>query len=133
MDILTKKQENFCENTGLFGVMTATACLLQHLFFMIPTWITFSIIPVYILSIIGFVLLMKKTAAAFRVLFISTILVFLLEAFMIISLAFSLVLLILLLYMVVIVTLLYMDEIAQQLKRKNFAEQEEAAQWDNIL
>jgi len=133
MDILTKKQESFCENTGLFGVMTAAACLIQHLCFMLPTIISFSIIPVYILSIIGFVLLMKKKVTAFPLLFISTILVFLLEAFMIISLAFSLVLLILLLYMVVIVTLLYMEEIAQQLKKKKIAEQEEAAQWDNIL
>ena len=133
MDILTKKQESFCENTGLFGVLIAIACLIQHMYFMIPTWITFGMIPVYIVAITSFALLMKKTATASRLLFISTILVFLLEAYMIMSLAFSLVLLILLLYMVVVVTLLYMDEIELQLKKKNRAEKEEAAQWDNVL
>jgi len=133
MDILTKKQESFCENTGLFGVMTSVVCLGQHLFFMIPDLVTFAIIPVYIVCIIAFVLLMQKKATAFRLLFLSTILVFLLEVFMIISLALSLIILILLLYMIVIVTLLYMDGIQQQLNRKYIAEQQEAAQWDNIL
>jgi predicted membrane protein len=133
MASLTKQQEGFCENAGLFGVMISIACLIQHMFFMIPSWVTFTIIGIYILCIAGFALLMKKSAVALRLLFISAILIFLLEAFMIYSLAFSLVLLILLLYLMVIVVLLYMGEIQKQLQKKAAAEKEEAAKWNGIV
>jgi len=130
---LTRQQESFCENTGLFGVMIAVACLIQHMVFMIPGWITFTVIGVYILCITGFVLLMRKSVIAFRLLFISALLIFVLEGFMIFSLAFSLLLLILLAYLLIIVALLYSGEIKKQLQQKDIAEKEEAAKWSGIV
>ena len=133
MEHLSKQQESFCENAGLFGMMISAACLIQHLMFMIPHWITFTIIVVYVLCIAGFVLLMKKALVAPRILFISVVLVFLLEALMILTLTFSLVLLILLVYLTVIVALLYTGEIPRQLKQKSIAEKEEEAKWNGIV
>jgi hypothetical protein len=133
MDVLTKQQESFCENMGLAGLMIAVTTLIQHMVFMIPGWITITIIPVYVLTITGFVLLMRKSVAALRLLFISAILVLLVEAFMIISLAFSLMVFILLLYLIVIVALLYSGETQKQLKKKYLAEKEELEKWNGIV
>jgi predicted membrane protein len=133
MDVLTKQQESFCENMGLAGVMIAVATLIQHMIFMIPGWITIAIIPVYVLTITGFVLLMRKSVIAQRLLLISAILVLLVEAFMILSLAFSLMVFILFLYLIVIVALLYSGEIQKQLKKKRLAEKEEQERWNGIV
>ena len=133
MASLTKQQESFCENAGLFGTMISITCLAQHLFFMIPNWVTFTMIAVYILCIAGFILLMKKSAAAYLILFSGVVMVFLLEAFMLLTYAYSLVLLLLLLYMVIIIMLLYTGDIPKHLKAKLIAEREEASKWNNIL
>jgi predicted membrane protein len=133
MPSLTKQHESFCENAGLFGTMISITCLAQHLFFMIPHWITFIMAAVYVLCIAGFVLLMKKSVTAFPILFTSVVLVFLLEAFMLVSLTFSLVLLLLLVYLLVIVILLYTNDIQKRLKEKLVAEKEEAAKWNGII
>jgi hypothetical protein len=130
---LSKQQENFCENTGLVGVLISSICLIQHMVFMIPDWITFTIIGVYILCIAGFILLMKKMWLSPLILAISCSLIFILEIFMILSLAFSLVLVLLLIYLLIITVLLYVDGIASQLKKKNIAVKEEAATWSDIL
>ena len=133
MEFLTKQQESFCENGGLFGVMISITCLIQMMIVMNPHWIPFTIIGIYILCITAFVLLTKKSIHALRLLFISSILVFFMEGFMILSSTFSLVLLILLIYLIVIVALLYTGTIPQQIKKKNIAVLEEEQQWNNIL
>lgn len=133
MDVLSKQQESFCENAGLFGVMVAAVCLLQHLAFMNPHWITFSIIPVYILSIVGYILLMRKSPSALLLLIISTVLVFLLEILLLLSLTFSLVLFLLLVYSAVIVILLLMGDTQKQLKKKAQTEKEDAEKWNGVL
>ncbi|MEI9958565.1 MAG: hypothetical protein WDM90_20175 [Ferruginibacter sp.] len=76
MDILTKSEESFCENAGLGGLLLSLTCLIQHLFFMEPHWITYSIMGIYILPITGFVLLMKKKANAPSLILVSMILIF---------------------------------------------------------
>ena len=133
MEQLTKQQENFCEIAGIFGVLISLSCLIQHLFFMIPHWITISIIGIYILCITGFVLLMKKSVAASPVLLISGILVFLLEILMMLSLTFSLVLGILMVYLIIIVALLYTGGVKTQIKKKSIAVREEKAKWNGII
>jgi predicted membrane protein len=133
MDYLNKQQESFCENAGLFGVMIAASCLIQMMVVMLPHWIPFTVIAGYIFCIIAFVLLMKKSAMAFRLLFISTVLIFLMEILMFFSLTFSLVLFVLLVYLLVIVLLLYMGEIPKRLQQKNIAEKEEAEKWNGIV
>jgi hypothetical protein len=133
MDSLTKQQESFCDNAGLFGVMMSIACLAQQVFFMSTHWIGFTFIAVYLLCIAGFVMLMKKSVSALRMLLISSVLTFLVEAYMLLALTFSLVLLLLLMYIIVIVVLLYMGDIQKRLKQRLIAEKEEAAKWNGIL
>jgi predicted membrane protein len=133
MDVLTKQQESFCENAGLFGTMLSVACLIQHIVFMIPHWISFSIIPVYVLSIAGYILLMKKSVSALPLLLISAILVFLLEALLLFSLTFSLVLFLLLIYSIVIVVLFFTGNMQKQLRKKALAEKEDAEKWNGVL
>lgn len=130
---LSKQQENFCENAGLFGVLISVVCLVQHMVFMIPHWITFSIIAVYIFCITGFALLMKKMPAAPLLMAISAVLILLLGVFMTLLLAFSLVLLLLLIYLIVISAVLYGGATAAQLKKRSIAIKEEEAKWNNIL
>jgi hypothetical protein len=113
--------------------LISLACLIQHLFFMVPHWITFTIIGVYVLCITGFILLMKKSVFALRILLISAVLIFLLEALMLVSRTYSLVLLLLLLYLTVIVALLFTGETQQQLRKKSIAQKEEMAKWDGII
>lgn len=130
---LSKQQEGFCENAGLFGVLISVACLVQHMVFMIPHWITFAIIAVYLICITAFILLMKKIAAAPLLLAISGILILLLGVFMTLALAFSLVLMLLLLYLIVICAVLYGGTTAVQLKKRSIAIKEEEAKWNNII
>lgn len=130
---LSKQQESFCENAGLFGVLISVACLVQHMVFMIPHWITFAIIAVYLICITAFILLMKKIAEAPLLLAISGILILLLGVFMTLALAFSLVLMLLLLYLIVICAVLYGGTTAVQLKKRSIAIKEEEAKWNNII
>jgi flagellar biosynthesis protein FlhB len=133
MEYLSKEQESFCENAGLFGALISLTCLVQHMVFMLPNWITYAIIGVYILSIVSFILLAKKNATAPLLLVISAVLILLLEVFMTLAVAFSLVLVLLLVYLVVIDAVLYIGGTAKQLKKRSTAIKEEAAHWDNLL
>ena len=133
MEFLTKQQEGFCENAGLFGVMIAVTCIIQMMIVMVAHWIPFTVIGAYFLSIAGFIMLMKKSASAFRVLFISSITIFIMAALVLLSNIFSLLLLILLAYLIVIITLLYTGPIPLQLKKRQLAVMEEEKKWNNVL
>ncbi len=133
MEYLNKQQENFCENAGLVGVLISTTCLIQHLVFMMPHWISFTLVAIYIFCIISFVLLMKKQHTSPLLLLINSALIFIVEVLMIIELAFSPVIIILLIYVIVITVLLYMGTIPAQLKKRNIAAKEEDMLWSNVL
>ncbi len=133
MDHLNKQQESFCENAGLAGVLLSLTCLIQHMVFMLPHWVMFVIIGVYIFCIAAFILLMKKAAISPLLLLINAGLIFIIEVFMILSLAFSPVIIILLLYVIVIAVVLYMGAIPAQLKKRAMALKEEDARWNNVL
>lgn len=133
MEHLTKKQESFCENGGIFGALISLTCLIQHLVFMVSGWIAYSFIPVYLLSIIGFVLLAKKSYKSYRVILISTILIFVVEAFMIMGLVFSLILLILWVYSVLIIVFMKVDNIQNQLHLKEKSDKAEREKWNGII
>lgn len=133
MEHLTKKQESFCENGGIFGALISLTCLIQHLIFMVHGWIAYSFIPVYLLSIIGFVLLARKSSKAYLVILISTVLIFVVEALMIIGLVFSVILLILWVYSVLIIVFIKVDHIQKQLYQKEKSEKAEREKWDGII
>ena len=133
MEFLTKQQESFCENAGLFGVMISITCLVQMVMMMTAHWIPFSVIGTYTICIAGFVLLMKKSTGALRLLTIGTILIFFMAALVLLSNIFSLLLFVLLAYLITIVTLMYTGQIPAQLKKKRMAAIEEAQKWNTIL
>lgn len=133
LEYLSKREENFCENAGLFGVLITIACLAQHLYFMIPNLVTFAIIGVYLFCITAFVLLMKKQPYALVLLAISTGLVLLIEIIMMISLAFSLVLIILWIYLLVITIIGYTSDLPDQLKKNSIEKRKEEEAWRGII
>ena len=135
MDHLTKQQQSFCDNTGLGGVLLALTCLFQHLYLMIPNWFSVTMVVVYLFAIISFVFLMRKSVAAPVLLLISTILIFLQEAIMILGMAYSLVLLLLLVYSIVIVVLIFTSSTKLQtnLKLHAAAKREEQQEWSGKI
>ena len=130
MEHLTRQQISFCDNAGLAGILLGLCCLIQHLFFMIPGWITVTIILIYLLSIIGFFLLMKRSEKAPLLLLISGILLFIQEAFMILAGVYSLALLFFLIYVVVIVVLIYTSPLPKKLKLQAAAIKAEREEWN---
>jgi hypothetical protein len=133
MDILTKKQENFLDNAGLFGLLISLACLFQHFYFMITGWITISIIGVYLLSVVSFFMLMRKHDKAPIFLLISTVLIFCTLLLLMLSLAFSPVLLLLLVYSLIIVILTYVNGYPALLTKRKLAIKAEEDKWKNII
>ena len=133
MDHLSKEQTSFCDNAGLAGVLIGLCCLIQFLVFMIPSWITITIVCVYILSIISFFLLARRSDKAPTLLLISSILLFLQEAFMILAGAYSLVLLIFLIYLIVIVVLIYISPLPKVLKLQAAAIKAEKDEWNGKI
>jgi len=133
MEYLTESEESFCENIGIFGVLISATCLFQAFVFMIPHWITYLIIVVYILSITAFVLLAKKSTIAFPLIISSIVLLLALEVFMFIALAFSLVLLMLLVYSMVTIVLLLLYEMPKKIRKQKNYEKAERERWDSIL
>lgn len=133
MEHLTKKQESFCENGGIFGVLISLTCLIQHIVFMIPAWVNYAVIAVYFLSITGFILLAKRSSKAYLIILISSILIFLVTALMILSFVFSLVLLILLIYSILMIVFMKVNDIPKQLHQKEKAERAEREKWDGII
>ena len=135
MDHLTKQQQSFCDNTGLGGVLLALTCLIQHLYLMIPGWLSITMMIVYLFSILSFVFLMRKSVVAPVLLLISTILIFLQEAVMILAMAYSLVLLLLLVYSIVIVMLVFTSSTGLQknLRLLAAAKKEEQQEWSGKI
>jgi predicted membrane protein len=133
MEHLSAKQESFCENAGIFGALIAITCLIQFIIFMISHWISYSALVVYLISIIGFILLARKSSNAFVILVISTSLLFLLEAYMLLMLTVSVILLILLTYSIVMIILMKVNDVQKMLKQKHDFENAERKKWESIL
>lgn len=131
---LQKWQESFCANAGLFGVLLSVTCLLQQLFFFSSHWIVFTAMAcIYGLCVVSFVLLIKKAPSAPLLLLVSGILIFLLEVFMMYSLAYSLALVLLMLYLCAVCTVLFVDGIPSLLKKRYALIKEEADKWEGVL
>mgnify|MGYP000892157230 CR=1 FL=1 len=127
--ILTKKEKNYCEYFGIFGTLLSATCLIQHLIFAIPNWLTYPMIPVYILSTIAFILLILQKPAALILLIITAAATAVIEFVYITHAAFSLVVLLLFLYSLIVVVLFYTESIPAKLKQKLAAEKAEADEW----
>lgn len=126
---LTDKNKDLCTYTGVFGILLSITCLIQHFVVAIPHWVTFIITLVYLLTITSFSLLAVMKPAAPVLLIISSVLVFLTEAFLIISGLFSLVVLLLFLYCIIITVIVFVDGIPKKLAAEAAKRRAEANEW----
>lgn len=133
MDFLTKQQQQFCDNAGIAGLLLAITCLIQHLIFMVPNWITYTIIFVYAGAVAAYILLMKKNAYAFTCLIVCSIVLFVLETYMLVAFVFSLVVLLLLLYTAVIAAVMYGFGLPERLKEYTALQNEEKKKWEGVI
>jgi membrane-bound ClpP family serine protease len=133
MDFLTKPQQNFCNNAGIAGLLLAITCLIQHLIFMVPHWVAYTMIVAYVITIVAYILLMKENGNAFLLLIICSATLFVLEVYMIMALVFSLVVLLLLLYTAVIAATMYGLGLPQKLIEYNKLQRAEKEKWDGVI
>ncbi len=133
MDHLSKKDEAFLSNMGIGGVLLTSTCLVQFILVMLGHWISFTIVAIYLFTLAGYILMIKKSVNAPLLIFISAILIFLAEAYMILSLTFSLVLVLLLIYSAVTVALIYTSDIIKKLRLRDLEEKQERENWKNLL
>lgn len=126
---LSNYQKNLCEYGGLFGVLLALTCLVQHFIAAIPSPVTNPMIPVYFLAITAFILLGLLKTEAIYFLIASAALVMLVEWQFIRYYAFSLVVLLLFIYHIVFIGILYSEGIPAKLKQAKKQKQEEEAEW----
>ena len=130
---LTKKEEEFCVVAGIAGILLSITCLLQHLYFMYSLWITWLIAAVYILSIVAFVLLVRKNKFAPILLIIGASLLFINEILLWLLLTFSPAVLLLLLYSIVITVLVYTEGLPKKFKALSLASKTDEDFWKDKL
>ncbi|HRG25031.1 MAG TPA: hypothetical protein PLL23_11585 [Chitinophagaceae bacterium] len=126
---LTKGQQEFCTWTGIFGVLIASATLIQHMVFMIPNILTYLMILPYLFIIFSFTMLAAQKVAASVLLIISTVFALLIAVLLILSGAFSPVVVILLIYSIVVTSYLYLENIQEKLRRKQALQRAEEDLW----
>ncbi|MES2430440.1 MAG: hypothetical protein V4556_05845 [Bacteroidota bacterium] len=129
MEYLNKKDVNFCENAGIAGLGMAFVCLCQHLYLMEPHWITFTMLGLYVMTIVSFIMLIRKSTLALLFLAISGGGILFTIAVMTISYAFSLVLVLLFLYILVIAAIGFSSDLLQNLKERKRLKDAEALEW----
>ena len=131
--IVSKKEDEFCSVTGVAGIALSITCLLQHLYFMHSLWITWIIAFVYVLSIVGYVLLVQKSRFAPVSIIVIAALLFCDEILLLLLLTFSPVVLLLMLYSIVIAVLLYMEDIPTKLKTQYLASKTDEDFWKDKI
>ena len=126
---LTKGQQEFCTWSGVFGVLIATATLIQHFVFMIPSLLTYLMILPYLFIIFSFAMLASQKVVASVLLIISSVFAVGIAAIFILSGTISPIVMILLVYSIIVTSYLYLENIQDKLGRKQAMEQAEADLW----
>jgi len=126
---LTKGQQEFCTRSGVFGVLIATATLIQHFVFMIPSLLTYLMILPYLFIIFSFAMLASQKVVASVLLIISSVFAVGIAAIFILSGTISPIVMILLVYSIIVTSYLYLENIQEKLRRKQAMEQAEADLW----
>ena len=133
MDHLSEKDEAFLSNMGIAGVLLTAACFVQFLLLMIGHWITFTIMGVYLFALASYILMIRRSVLTPTMLLVSTILIFLMELYMMLAGFISLAPILLLIFSVVTIVLVYNSGIIKKLKQRDLAEKQERDNWKNIL
>jgi len=136
---LTSKDEEFCAVSGVAGTVLSVVCLFQNWYILTWHWFSLIISAIFLFSILAFVLLVKKSSAAFICICISAVLLFAYTVFLILSiflyqvLIFSWVFTVLLVYNITISIVIFANNIPEKLKQRRKKMQEESAYWKGKL
>jgi hypothetical protein len=133
MNPLTKKQQDLCAYTGLFGSLINATCLIQHIIITRSHWVVFVMLGIYIFAIISFGSLGFQKAIAPWLLVITAILLLLAELVFVFGSAFSLVVLLAFLYNVIVVVLLFVEGLPARLREKARLIRSEELAWKDKL
>jgi hypothetical protein len=132
---LTKGDEEFCAVAGVAGVVLAIACLFQNLYISPGHWITLVVTAIFLSSITAFILLVRKSTAAFLCVCISALLLFgymillIVAIFVLQLLIFSWIFLILLVYNITIAIVIFAKDIPSKLVLRKQTLLAEEAYW----
>ncbi|MFC4232980.1 hypothetical protein ACFOW1_13850 [Parasediminibacterium paludis] len=136
---LTKADEEFCAVAGVAGVVLAIACLFQNLYISPGHWITLVVTAIFLFSITAFVLLVRKSTAAFLCVCISALLLFsylillIIAIFVLQLLIFSWIFMILLVYNITIAIVIFAKDIPSKLVFRKQTLLAEEAYWNEKL
>ena len=132
-DVLTAKQQDLCNYTGLFGVLIALTCLIQHIAITRAHWITFMMVGIYLFIITAFVMIALQKVMAPILLIIAAVFSLIAELILIMNDVFSLAVVVLLIYTVVIVVVMYLENIPGLLKQKAVLLKAEEDLWKDKI
>jgi hypothetical protein len=134
MSGLSERQQNICIYGGIFGVMLAATCLIQHIRFSTSHWIAFVLMGVYIYSLLVFVLLSLQKEISPLLMITSSALVMIALVYIIAFEGFySLALILLFLYCTVITIVIYMEQLPTRLKEKAQLKKQEELAWKDKI
>lgn len=130
---LNNWQKNICEYGGLFGILLALTCLIQHFTVVYANSLTNTFIPGYLLSIIAFSLLAAKLPVAPIILIISTAYTCYIAYEWSKHEASSAVVWLLVIYQLLILSGVYSEKIPQKLVQRQKAMREERDSWNGKI
>jgi len=128
-NILTTADKNLCEYGGGLGVALTLTCLIQHFIVVIPGPVTDPMIPIYIFSIVGFLLFALQKFFSIIMLIASGLFVLIIEYLWFTHYSFSLVVALLFIYHIIIIVILFATGIPAKLIMKKKAEKAERDMW----
>ncbi len=130
---LTNKEESICENCGIAGALISLACLGQHLILMSLSWVAYVVIAIYVIQLLGFIFLIRKSDASIALLIIGTFLIFLFHIYMIMILSFSFVLSLLTFYSVIVLPVFLGSDIPGKLRNRKLMRKVDAEIWKHKI
>lgn len=126
-----ESKNSFCFYAGLFGVLMSAVSLFQMFAVGSENWLAFAVILVELISITAFSFLMAKSRFTLPILFISTVLVLLMNILFIVTLSFSLIIVFLLIYSIVILSIFWANGYTSYLKQRYAYKKKEEQEWQN--
>ena len=126
---ISKENENTCVIMGIFGVLVSLTCLIQHLTIIAENWLSFLILAVYLLPVIGYILLMKKSRFTDVFLWITVSLLAVTIVLYLFSNVFSLILILLFVYTVISLVLIYILGIKREMNLKYNSSIADQMEW----
>jgi hypothetical protein len=129
MNKFTSRDEEVCSYTGLFGILIAAICLIQHFFITRPAFLSAMVAIIYLFAIVGFLLLAFQKPVSAILLIIVSGLSLVAEMILLNHGLFSFIVLLLCIYSMVITIYIHVDGLPARLMQKAAAKRIEREEW----